>query len=479
VDPFKKKTMDLKEFWIDLLKRLAPTISRQNFVAWFNNSAAFSVKKGVLTFGVPTSFVQKWIVDKYKLKILQAAQELDSSIKKVVCEVGPSLDTKSDHRGIDIETITGKQKKGRKVSGGREVSYGNGLRSKTLNNKYKLSNFVVGKDNRLPHAACMAVSNMPGGIYNPLFIYGGTGLGKTHLLQAVGNELLKGDPNRKVVYMSAEKFVTEIVEAIGKRYTKSFKAKYRNVDCLILDDIQFFASKDSSQQEFFHTFDELYGANKQILISSDRPPSELDGIEDRLVSRFGMGMVVELLFPDFETRLAILHTKCREHKVMIENEILEFIACNTTESIRELEGILLQVVAMSQMENMKPTIPLVADIMKRLNKSKEILGLDHVAEQKRPVRNVDDVVDVVCAYFEISRDELLGSDRRREYMLPRQICMYLLHHEFEQSYQKIGKEFSGRNHTTVIHACNKVCDSLKSGSRVERDLNAIKREIGL
>lgn len=471
--------MDLKEFWINLLRRLYPTITHQNFVSWFNNTAALSIQKNLLVVGVPTPFAKKWIDEKYGLKILQAAKELDPEISDLLCEVHSSLDDPADVRKVNIELITGKRKKARKVSGGKEVSYGDGLRSKTLNSRYTLNNFIVGKDNRLPHAACLAVSNMPGGIYNPLFIYGGTGLGKTHLLQAVGNEMLKLKPDMKIIYMPAERFVTEMVEAIGKRYTKDFKAKYRNVDCLLLDDIQFFARKDSSQQELFYTFNELYDANKQILISSDRSPSELQGIDDRLISRFGMGMVVELLFPDFETRFAILQVKCREHGVLIDNEILEFIACNTAESIRELEGILLQVVAQSQLEKTTPTVRSVTEIMKRLNKSKEILGLEGVSQLRPAVRNSDDVLDIVCAYFNIDRSKILGADRRREFAVPRQVCMYLLHNEFEQSYQKIGEDFGGRNHTTVLHSCNKVCETLKSDSRLVRDLNAIKKEMGL
>lgn len=471
--------MDFKEFWLSLLKRLSPTISRQNFVSWFKNTAALSIKDNILTVGVPTPFAQKWIAEKYALKVLQAAREINPEIKEILYEVHSSLEDPSDVRRTDIDLVIGKEIKARKVQSGKEVSYGDGLRSRSLNPRYTLHNFVIGKDNRLPHAACLAVSNMPGGIYNPLFIYGGTGLGKTHLLQAVGNEILKLKPNSKVIYMPAERFVTEVVEAIGKRYTKEFKAKYRNVDCLLLDDIQFFGRKDSSQQEFFHTFDELYNFNKQILITSDRPPSELQGIDDRLISRFMMGMIVELIFPDFETRMAILQAKCREHGVIIDGEILEFIAYNTTESIRELEGILLQVVAQAQIGHTIPDVHFVADIMKKLDKNKKILGLDVPASARPLVRNADGAVDIVCSYFNITKTELLGSDRRKEFMLPRQMCMYLLHHEFEQSYQKIGESFGGRNHTTIIHACNKVLEALKSDSRLARDLNALKKEMGL
>lgn len=472
--------MDLKEFWLNSLKRLYPTITHQKFVSWFKNTAAISIEKGTLTVGLPTTFAQNWVNDKYKIKVLQAAQELNPEIEKVVFEVHATLDNPADGRAVNIDVIIGKKRKSRKISGGREVSYGDGLKSKAFNPRYTLNNFIVGKDNRLPHAACMAAANMPGGIYNPLFIYGGVGLGKTHLLQATGIEILKNRPDAKVIYMSAEKFVTEIVEAIGKRYTKEFKAKYRNVDCLILDDVQFFARKDSSQQEFFHTFDDLYNFNKQILISCDRSPSELEGIDTRLVSRFTMGMVVELLFPDFETRLAILHAKCREHGVIIDSEILEFIAYNTQKSIRELEGILLQVVALSQIQNTVPTLALVAGIMKKLNKSKEIVGIQEIkTETKRIVRDSDDVMDMVCEHFNITRTELLGNDRRREFALPRQICMYLMKNELDHSYEKIGRDFSGRTHTTVLHACNKVVSSMKTDEKLVRDLNALKKEMGL
>ncbi len=438
--------------------------------------------------GVPTSFAKDWISSKYDLKLLQAVQEREPGVKRIEYEVCNRLADKENKEGADVKSLINKEEKKvvRKVRNLDEVNVkkgGNGenrVSSKLLNFRYTLDNFVVGRDNRLPHAASTAVADNPGGIYNPLYIYGSTGLGKTHLLQAVGNRILKNYPDLVVKYSTAEKFVTEVVQAIGKRHMHKFKDQYRNVDVFLLDDVQFFARKDSSQQEFFHTFNELYDRNKQIVITSDRPPSELDDLDDRLKSRFSMGMVVELLFPDFETRLAILYQKCKEFQVIIDPEVLAFVANNVHNSVRELEGVLRQAVAESQLSNRVPTIRSVAEIIKRLNKAQKIIGYD-IEAKRGEVRAItcDDVRDIVAKYFNLASGVLMGGDRHKEVMFPRQICMYLIKKELGQSYEKIGEYFGGRNHTTVMHACKKMTQKMKNDIKVVRDLNAIKREMGL
>ncbi|MFC1749035.1 chromosomal replication initiator protein DnaA, partial [Pseudomonadota bacterium] len=354
-----------------------------------------------------------------------------------------------------------------------------GVRSKMFNPQFSLQNFVAGDENRLVHAACMAVAAKPGNIYNPLYIYGGVGLGKTHLLQATGREIVRNNPSRNVVYMTSERFINEIIEAIGKKHTRSFKDRYRRVDCLIVDDIQFFGNKASSQQEFFHTFNELYDAGKQIILSSDRPPRDLDGLEERLASRFGMGMVVEVTVPDYETRIAILNAKCREHEVLIDKEVIEFIAYNVTSSIRELEGVFVSAIAEAELTNTTPTIMSVAEYIKRLNKDKEFENFNIGDSNKVSVRTIDDVIDIVSTYYKVTKSELIGDDRRKEFMVPRQVCMFLIREILSQSYETIGESFSGRNHTTVIHAYKKVQTGLQSDTRLNRDLNAIKKEMGV
>lgn len=479
-------SMTQKDIWLSVLNRIKPTIKKAHFLTWFQGTTVLRKDEGVAVIGVPTTFARNWLNDKYNVKILQALQEADAGIQSITYEVHSKLNDK-DGDGVDMKALFAKEdaKKVRKVRNINEVKVkvgvgGGHVSSQMLNGKYSLDNFVIGKDNRLPHAACNAVANMPGGIYNPLYIYGGSGLGKTHMLQAVGNEILKNFPDMVVKYVTAERFVTEVVEAIGKRHTHKFKEQYRKVDVFLMDDVQFFARKNSSQQEFFHTFNELYEGNKQIIITSDRPPSELDDLDERLKGRFGMGMVVELLFPDFETRMAILNQKCKEHEVIIDPEVLYFIANNVHNSVRELEGVLRQAVAEAQLSDRVPTIRSVAEIIKRLDKAQKIIGYDIEAKKNGSiVKTANEVMQLVAEFYNLTIDDLVGKDRHKEIMIPRQICMYLIKNELGQSYEKIGGDFGGRNHTTVMHACNKTASKLKKDVRMVRDINAIKREMGL
>lgn len=478
--------MTNKELWVSVLRRLQPTIKKADFITWFQNTTVVGVEKGVMTVGVPTEFVLNQIVQRYSLKVLQAAQELNGEVLKVDFRV-ELTQGQTGGNGVDIKSLFSDEteKKVRKIRNMNEVSVVKGLSSgkivsQMMNHKYSLDNFVIGHDNRLPHAACCAVANMPGGIYNPLYIYGGVGLGKTHLVQAVGNEILRNFPDKVVKYVTAEKFVTEVVEAIGKRNTQAFKDQYRKVDCFLVDDVQFFARKDSSQQEFFHTFNDLYNCNKQIVITSDRAPAELDGMDERIRSRFGMGMVVELLPPDFETRLAILLQKCKEYQVMIDPEVLNFVATNAQTSVRELEGILRQIMAECQLCNQVATIRSTAEILKRMNKAQKIIGYDIENREGRVVvKNAVDVLNIVAEYYKTTSEAIMGKDRHKDLMLPRHVCMYLIKNELGESYEKIGEGFGGRNHTTVMHACSKTAKKLRNDLRLVRDINAIKRAMGL
>lgn len=478
--------MARKDLWLEILSKLEKDIKKAHFITWFQGTAILNIEDGKLKVGVPNSFAKDWISAKYGDLVIAAAAELDTTIVEVEYEVCSRLLEKDSGEGADIKKILGDkdEKKVRKVRNQNSVTVSKGgnaakVVSQMLNHRYNLTNFVVGNDNRLPHAASVAVSNMPGGIYNPLYIYGGVGLGKTHLLQAVGNEIIKSFPDMIVKYITAEKFVTDVVEAIGKRHMQKFKDQYRNVDVFLVDDIQFFARKNSSQQEFFHTFNALYDNNKQIVITSDRPPSELDDLDDRLKSRFGMGMSVELLAPDFETRVAILKQKCHEFQVLIDPDVLDFIATNVDGSVRGLEGVLRAAIAESQLANRVPTIRSVAEIIKRLNKSQEIIGYDLDRNRGKMIKSIDDVIGVVAEYYDLSSDSIKGMDRHKEIMIPRQVCMYLIKNELGDSYEKIGGGFGGRNHTTVMHACNKVSDMLQTDVRLVRDINAIKRDMGL
>ncbi len=466
-----------KDLWTSVLKELKSKVKKAHFVTWFQDTAIVDLKDGKMIVGVPNVYARDWLENKLNGNLIDAVKSVDDSISDISFEVHPSLGLADDTRGVDVKKLVDKAP--RKVRGKQEVRLAEGVLSKCLNPKYTLDSFIVGQDNRLAHAASAAVAANPGGAYNPLFVYGGVGLGKTHLLQATGNEILRNDPNKVVVYVTSERFTNEIIEAIGKRSAKSFKDRYRKVDCLIIDDIQFLANKEMTQVEFFHTFNELYDNGKQVIISSDKPPKELKGLEQRLTSRFEMGMIVDVQFPDFETRLAILHAKCREHQALIASEVLEFIAQNVRSSVRELEGVLLQAIAQSQLENSTPTIRSVARIVQKLNKYDALAGYDEKGDDRTVARSPEDVLEIVSGYFKLSREQLLGSDRHKGIMRPRQIAMYLIRQELRHSYEEIGKFFSGRNHTTVMHGVSKIVKSLRKDEALLRDVNSLKVEMGL
>jgi len=470
--------MDNKELWKSILLRIEPTIKKVNFLTWFQSTAILKKEEEKLYIGVPSTFAHDWLANKYHVKILQAAQEVDLSIKEIEYEVHSSLSDKTDTRRIEIKKIFKNSiKKLRKLPNKAEISVMPGVSSKILNSKYTLDNYITGKENHLAQAVCQAVAQNPGALYSPLFIYGGVGLGKTHLLQATGNQIVRNDPSKVVVYMTSEKFVNEIVRAIGNKKTKSFKDRYRNVDCFIIDDIQFLANKNSTQEEFFHTFNELYDNNKQIIISSDKPPKELKGlIEERLVSRFQMGMIVDVVVPEFETRLSILHNKCQEHQMILAPDLLEFIAGNVETSIRELEGILLQTIARAKVTNSTPTIRTVTELFQKLNGT---TNKNQIQEVTTTIETSEDVVSIVANHFHLEKSDLTGSARRKEIMIPRQICMYLIRKELEKSFESIGDIFGGRSHTTVMHACSKIRNNLPTDQKLTHEIHSIKQAMGL
>ena len=470
--------MNFKDFWSSLLEELQPRMKRAHFVTWFQDTAVLKNEDGVLTIGVPNPFAKDWITQKYVDTVLELAQVLDTSIESIVIEVHSSLSAKDHAYKVDVKKIASdKVKSTRKIRNKNEVRLVEGISSKCFNPRYTLNNYIVGPGNRLAHAAASAVSVKPGSTYNPLFIYGGVGLGKTHMLQGIGNEILRNFPDKTVVYVTSEKFTNEIVEAIKKYDSKKFKQKYRNVDCLIIDDIQFLANKERTQIEFFHTFNELYDMNKQIVISSDRPPKELNGLEDRLVNRFEMGMIVDVQSPDYETRVAILQRKAQEYEALIPTEVIEFIAYHCQNSVRELEGVLKQAVAQAELENSMPTVKSVSQLIDKLFPKKE--GMTFIKEVNSIMSNIEDVIALTANYYNVTPQDIVGSGRKREFMVPRQVCMYLIRHELHQSFEHIGDQFGGRNHTTVMHACDKMNGYLKYDQRLVRDVNALKREMGL
>ncbi len=478
---------DLKDIWRGVLKIMEQSIARNLFVTFFQSTAPLKYEQGNFLIGMPNPFVKGHVEKVYAQKIEEALRAVLPDFQQLSFEVDNGLANPDDPRRIEINMEAAK--KTRKVAGGQEVSFGDGLRSKVLQQRYKLDSYITGPNNRLPYAACQAVSTNPGSIYNPLFVYGKVGLGKTHLLQGTGSQIIKNHRDAVVVYITSENFMNEVVDAIRTRRMKEIKEKYRRVDCLIVDDIQFFGRGTSTQEEFFHTFNDLYSAGKQIIISSDRAPKELDNLDDRLRSRFGMGMVVEVQPPDYETRLAILQSKCMQDGVMIHPDVLSCIAYHVEESVRDLEGVLKSIIAEMQLNKAELTVDMALAKIQQLHKAVEVRDA-YVPAGGAPrspvpasargfVRNVDIVMTTVARYFNISKQDLTGDDRRKEILFPRQICMYLIRQELDEAYEKIGADFGGKNHTTVLHACNKIHRMLQTDQRVVRDLEAIKKDLGL
>lgn len=474
--------MHPREVWEQVLVKLEPQIQRSHFITWFRNTAILEMDEKRVMIGVPTVYAYDWLANRYRQEIFREIQEFIPQLDEILFEVHSSLDHGIDDRVVDLKKLfRSKHKSVRKLPRQQEVRLAEGISSKLLNPRYTLDNFVVGSSNRLAHAACMAVVGAFGrdNKYNPLFVYGGVGLGKTHLLQATGNEILRRDNNKIVVYVPSERFVNEIVDAIARRSTKQFRDRYRKVDCLIFDDVQFLARKEQTQAEFFNTFNDLHDGNKQIIISSDRPPKELTELHDRLRNRFQMGMMVDVSLPDYETRLAILYTHARELQALIPQEVLEFIALNISDSIRELEGVLLQAVAQQELQHETVTVESVAHLIRKLNRDTDLIGVELPEPSKPRAYTIKDVIQSVADYYQLSSNDIIGDIRRKEIMLPRQISMYLIRKELSQSYERIGAEFGGRNHTTVMHACEKISRELRRDRKLTSDMSVIRKEMGL
>lgn len=338
--------------------------------------------------------------------------------------------------------------------------------SSTLNPKYTFNSFVIGNSNRFAHAASLAVAESPAKAYNPLFIYGGVGLGKTHLMHAIGHYILDGNPNAKVVYVSSEKFTNELINAIKDDKNEEFRNKYRNVDILLIDDIQFIAGKERTQEEFFHTFNALHDANKQIILSSDRPPKEIPTLEDRLRSRFEWGLIADIQVPDFETRMAILKKKADVENLNVANEVMGYIATKIKSNIRELEGALIRIIAYSSLTNREVTVDLATEALK-----------DIISKKQGKHVTIDLIQDVVSSYFNLRVEDLKSQRRTRNVAYPRQIAMYLSRKLTDMSLPKIGEEFGGRDHTTVIHAYEKISENLKTDDSLQNTVNDITKKL--
>ena len=443
-----------EEFWQAVLAQIQLDISAANFATWFKDTGIASYKNGQAVILVPNSFAKEWLENKYGKTIFKILYSLDKEIKEIKYTVGKTELKAVKKPQISLPAIGQLDFEEFKID--KETG---------LNPKYTFENFIVGPFNELAQAAAWAVSKKPGLVYNPLFIYGGVGLGKTHLLQAIGNAVAKNFSQKKINYVSAEKFTAGIVSSIKNHTIESFKIKYKAFDVLILDDVQFLANKEKTQEEFFHTFNTLYENNKQIILSSDRPPKAIPALAERLRSRFEGGMIGDISYPDYETRMAILKAKSQEKGISFPENVLDYIASNVQRNIRELEGVLNRLVAYQKINNQIPNLDTAKSLLKSLFAS------------PNKIINPKKIIQIVSEFYDMKEREILSPSRKKEIVRPRQIAMFLLREELKSSYPFIGRKFAGKDHTTAIYACEKIGREIESNENLSNEIDLIRQRI--
>lgn len=440
----------LVSIWRETLSKLEGELSKQSFEVWLSSTHLVEIQGDTLIISVPNEFAKDWLESRYSSLIRSTVQPILGHPVSLIFKI-PTAEEQRQFPPEQVFTPPAQPQE-------RFPNF--------LNSKYTFDTFVIGNSNRFAHAAALAVAESPAKSYNPLFIYGGVGLGKTHLMHAIGHHVLQHSPNKRVLYVSSEKFTNELIDSIRDKKQIEFRNHYRNVDILLIDDIQFLAGKEQTQEEFFHTFNALYEANKQIIISSDRPPKEIPTLEDRLRSRFEWGLITDIQAPDLETRIAILRKKAKLENLQVVNEVMVFIADNIQSNIRELEGALIRVMAYASLSNSPITPEIAAKALK------DILPLSIPKEI-----SVELIQKVVADYFHLTLAEFKAKKRTRNIAFPRQIAMYLARELTDTSLPKIGEAFGGRDHTTVIHAHDKIAASLTNDPLLEKRINDIIQKL--
>ena len=458
------QTPEYQALWQSVLAKLELDLSRPSFLTWFQQTGIQGIENGTAMVFVPNAFVKEWLQNKYHKSILHTLRVINHEVRDIAYIINK----------IDVAPVMTHIAERRRKPHPRAAAENNDtppLKDLTvnpitnLNPRYTFEAFIVGSFNDLAHAAAQSVIKNPGGAYNPLFIYGGVGLGKTHLVQAIGNELLKVSPSLKIRYLPSEKYMGEIVEALRRQEMPQLKAKYREVDALIIDDMQFIARTEKMQEEFFHTFNNLYERNKQIIISSDRPPYAIATLEQRLRSRFEGGMIADIGQPDFETRLLILKTKVASKDTVMTDDVLEFIAQHIKTNVRELEGALNRVIIAAKMAS----VPVTVEMAKKAILAHTLAPKKFISPKK--------IIKCVADFYEISERDLVNRSRKKDVVKPRQIIMFLLREELKHSYPSIGDRLGGRDHTTAIHSCEKIGQELMTNSELEEEVQAIRNKI--
>ncbi|MBU5315635.1 chromosomal replication initiator protein DnaA [Clostridium bornimense] len=444
--------VQLDDLWAKTLEIMQNELTEVSFNTWIKSICPIEITGDTIKLSVPNDFTREILEGRYKDLLINAIKVATNKEYKIDFLIG------------DEEAITKSEAPKQNIV---MSSPSDGMQA-VLNPKYTFDSFVIGNSNRFAHAASLAVSESPAKAYNPLFIYGGVGLGKTHLMHAIGHYILNKNPKARVAYISSEKFTNELINSIKDDTNEEFRSKYRNVDVLLIDDIQFIAGKERTQEEFFHTFNALHDANKQIILSSDRPPKEIPTLEDRLRSRFEWGLIADIQPPDFETRIAILKKKADEENLDIPNDVLGYIANTIKSNIRELEGALIRIVAFSSLTNKEISVDLALLALRDIiaNKSSKAITIEYIQE-------------IVANYFNVTVDDLKSARRTKSITYPRQIAMYLCRKNTDNSLPKIGEEFGGRDHTTVIHAYEKISDALNKDKDplLKSDIESLSKKL--
>ena len=455
--------MNHHELWQAVLAELEISISKANFITWFKNTGIMSLGDGQVVVCVPNAFTKAWLEKKYHQYIIKSLERItEKPIKRLDYRI-ENMKTSSLTTSAPSLSVLPSSGEGFTTQPAEQLdNHG----SFSLNPKYTFDTFVSGAGTELAFAAAQAVISRPGVAYNPLFIYGGVGLGKTHLLQAVGNELLKKNPKISILYVSAERFSNDFISSIKDGTAKDFQHRYRHIDVLLIDDIQFIAGKDRTQESFFHTFNELHQQNKQVIITSDRPPKAIPALEDRLKSRFEWGMIADVSAPDFETRVAILEKKCLEKAFILEGKLVHLIASIVQSNIRELEGALNKIIVFHQLKNTAPSSESIGSL----------LAGSGQASMRRSL-TAPQLIETVSQMYGLTLDEILGKTREKKISFPRQIIMFLLREELKMSFPSIGDELGGRDHTTAMHAYEKIKRQLEDDLKLKQDIESLKQRL--
>jgi len=496
-----------EKLWSVVLGELELFLSKASFTTWFSNTAIHEILNDQVIINVPNIFAKEWLEKKYKKDILDSIQKYHPEITSFLCQINQlsqsavpashSQSTQSEpqsttpQKSVDsLNTLKTQpiQQTTQEQPAQQQTPVNNSIYpqqrqpslshhqiqplgktpsfSNNLNTKYAFNNFIVSSSNELANAACQSITSEPGKNYNPLFVYGGVGLGKTHLLQATGNKIQENFPHFRIRYVSMERFSNELIDAIQNNKAKEFKNQYINLDVLILDDIQFLSNKEKTQEEFFHVFEALNQLNKQVILSSDRPPKSISTLEDRLQSRFEGGMIVDVEKPDFETRLAIIDQKLYEKNFKLSKDISEYLAKNIYHNIRELEGALNKIIVTFQFRNEDPKLEDV------INLTKDIISINHQKDL-----NPDKILEIIADYFNIKTEEITNKSRKKKVVKPRQIAFYLLRSEVDMSYPEIGRFMGGRDHSTAIYAYKKIKRELKLSDDLTNQVKFIKEKL--